>query len=336
MNYHKERSHAADAAAKEEERLDRRNKYLDEARKAFENESRLNRTHRHVRAAAAPHHNIRDLRDEYERLQQRRFERQQQEVEEKMLQHYQINNPDFRELQFKTRQALVQKAWEKQVEELKEKRAVEEKENEAARRREELAREREAERRKEEDLRRGQQLERWKQSLAEQQKELVQRREEEVRLKHEIALENQRQKELFEAEATRKAAEERRIQQDLGEFLKRQHRLKLLAKARQVEEELEEDRKILEDVAAFRIRLEEKEQEARAKQLDWLKDVLEQQKEEERKRRKEMDLLFTEEAKDMWQKQARIWEQEKEARKKLMDDVLKTLSEQTQEKLKRK
>ena len=47
-----------------------------------------------------------------------------------------------------------------------------------------------------------------------------------------------------------------------------------------------------------------------------------------------MDQLFTEEAKRMWEKQEKTWSAEKEARKKLMEDVLKTLSEQTQTKLK--
>ena len=47
-----------------------------------------------------------------------------------------------------------------------------------------------------------------------------------------------------------------------------------------------------------------------------------------------MEQLFTEEAKRMWEKQEKTWSAEKEARKKLMEDVLKTLSEQTQSKLK--
>ena len=47
-----------------------------------------------------------------------------------------------------------------------------------------------------------------------------------------------------------------------------------------------------------------------------------------------MEQLFTEEAKRMWEKQEKTWSAEKEARKKLMEDVLKTLSEQTQTKLK--
>ena len=46
-----------------------------------------------------------------------------------------------------------------------------------------------------------------------------------------------------------------------------------------------------------------------------------------------MDQLFTEEAKRMWEKQEKTWSAEKEARQKLMEDVLKTLSEQTKTKI---
>ena len=71
-------------------------------------------------------------------------------------------------------------------------------------------------------------------------------------------------------------------------------------------------------------------------QYRFLCQVLTSQKAEEEKRRKEMDLLFTEEARKMWDKQEKLWEQEKAARKKLMEDVITTLGKQTQEKLKSK
>merc|ERR1712203_147154 len=74
--------------------------------------------------------------------------------------------------------------------------------------------------------------------------------------------------------------------------------------------------------------------EARAKQLQWLDGVLTHQRAEETKRRQEMEQLFTEEAKRMWEKQDKTWEAEKNARKKLMEDCLNTLGEQTKTKLK--
>ena len=47
-----------------------------------------------------------------------------------------------------------------------------------------------------------------------------------------------------------------------------------------------------------------------------------------------MEQLFTEEAKKMWEKQDKTWDAEKNARKKLMEDCLNTLGEQTKTKLK--
>ena len=46
-----------------------------------------------------------------------------------------------------------------------------------------------------------------------------------------------------------------------------------------------------------------------------------------------MEMLFSEEAEKMWNKQEAIWNREEEARKKLMDDVLDGLKEQTRSKL---
>merc|ERR1711962_1140342 len=153
--YNRESNLAADAEAKREERLVRRNIMMDEARREFEAEMRLNRTSRHARATAPPRSTLHDLRNDYERLQAQRYERQQKDAEEKMLQHWRINNPEFRELQFKTRQDMAKKAWDEQV------KADEEKKNEEARRREMEAQRIEAEKRREEDLRREQQVEQW-------------------------------------------------------------------------------------------------------------------------------------------------------------------------------
>ena len=60
-------------------------------------------------------------------------------------------------------------------------------------------------------------------------------------------------------------------------FLQRQHRIKMLTKARIVEEELKEDQKILEELKSFAKKKEEEEAqkvlEARTKQLEWLDGV---------------------------------------------------------------
>ena len=75
-----------------------------------------------------------------------------------MLQHWRINNPEFRELQFKTRQDMAKKAWDEQVKADEEKKRLEEVANEEARRKEEEAMRIKAEKRRDEDLRREQQV----------------------------------------------------------------------------------------------------------------------------------------------------------------------------------
>ncbi len=61
--------------------------------------------------------------------------------------------------------------------------------------------------------------------------------------------------------------------------------------------------------------------------------VLVQQKEEEKRRMKELDLLFAEETEHFWERQDRIWKDERRARNKLMEDVIAGWKEQCEEKI---
>ena len=56
----------------------------------------------------------------------------------------------------------------------------------------------------------------WKEAIEKQRKELRAREAEEAKLKEEIALENKRQKEVFEAEKLRKQLESKRGKEQLG------------------------------------------------------------------------------------------------------------------------
>ena len=57
------------------------------------------------------------------------------------------------------------------------------------------------------------------------------------------------------------------------------------------------------------------------------------QKEEEKRRERQMDFLFNEEAETFWDKQSRLWAEEKRAREKLMFDVLHTWKQQMEQKI---
>ena len=61
------------------------------------------------------------------------------------------------------------------------------------------------------------------------------------------------------------------------------------------------------------------------------RDYLAVQAEEERKKEKELDALVNEEVQKQWAKRVKQWRMEREARKKLLQDVLDTRKKQIQE-----
>ena len=60
-------------------------------------------------------------------------------------------------------------------------------------------------------------------------------------------------------------------------FLKRQHRIKLLERNKIVQEELEEDKRVLEEIRSLQAKEDAendvKEKQSRTEQLQWLKEV---------------------------------------------------------------
>uniref|UniRef100_A0A4X2KIZ7 Trichoplein keratin filament-binding protein n=1 Tax=Vombatus ursinus TaxID=29139 RepID=A0A4X2KIZ7_VOMUR len=65
----------------------------------------------------------------------------------------------------------------------------------------------------------------------------------------------------------------------------------------------------------------------------WMKQVIEDQLEVERAREAELQLLYREEAKRMWEKREAEWERERQARDRLMKEVLAERQHQLQEKI---
>lgn len=272
-----------------------------------------------------------DIRQEYEKMKMQRIEEQQKEADEKMLHHWKINNPEYRELQCKKRFEMVQKAWDDQLSKKKE---IEE----AERRQEEIRLRVEAEKElrkdaeeKDRQREREQKIQDWKTTIIGQIEQLKSRRKEEEQIKRELAEEQDRQKQMEEAEVKRRKIEEKRKAASFKEFLDRQHRLKLLSKTQQIQKELEEDKRLLEEITAFTAAQDAhqiEERNEKNQRLTWLKDVIDMQKKEEARRQKEMELLFSEEAEKMWHKQEVIWRREEDARKRLIEDVMSGLKEQ--------
>lgn len=128
----------------------------------------------------------------------------------------------------------------------------------------------------------------------------------------------------------------RRKQFELSLFNVNQSKMKLRKKALDVEEQLKQERKIIEDIIASQtaeeIENEEKRSQTKKAILSFLNYIKEQQKLEEQRQRY-ISFIFDSEAKNMWEKQERLWREEQEARDRLIADVLAGIKEQIQEKI---
>ena len=69
-------------------------------------------------------------------------------------------------------------------------------------------------------------------------------------------------------------------------------------------------------------------------EIQLYRSYLEEAKREERKREQELDSLLSVEVEKQWAKRSQQWRKEREARRKLMDDVMKTRRQQIKEKCK--
>ncbi|XP_065910618.1 cilia- and flagella-associated protein 53-like [Dysidea avara] len=149
--------------------------------------------------------------------------------------------------------------------------------------------------------------------------------------------------ELLREQAMLRAIEEQRMREDkvrsqenTRNMLDYSLKLKMKRKAKEVQEELALDMKILEQL------LQETDNEAMEqlqrkrelnKEMAIYREYLAKQKNEEEKREKELDALIQAEVQKQWARRLELWRQEKAARKKLMQDVLDARKQQIKEKL---
>ncbi|KFP75709.1 Trichoplein keratin filament-binding protein, partial [Acanthisitta chloris] len=134
----------------------------------------------------------------------------------------------------------------------------------------------------------------------------------------------------------RKQMQEHWRKRELGRFLRHQCDIQLRRRAQQIQEELETDRQILSALL-------EKEAEDQCGQsaqqgqavadVAWMKRVIEEQLQLEKEREAELQTIFREEARKLWEKRKEQWEREKIARDCLMTEVLVGRQRQIQEKM---
>ncbi|GLV36833.1 uncharacterized protein CBL_02332 [Carabus blaptoides fortunei] len=155
-------------------------------------------------------------------------------------------------------------------------------------------------------------------------------------LKHEEMQVLAKKREVEELLERRNADIKRRKQFELSLFNMNQSKMKLRKKALDVEEQLKHERKIIEDIiasqAAEEIENEDKRSASKKAIVSFLNYVKEQQQLEEQRERY-IAFIFDSEAKNMWEKQERLWREEQEARDRLIADVLVGIKEQIQEKI---
>ncbi|NXU06634.1 TCHP protein, partial [Buphagus erythrorhynchus] len=142
--------------------------------------------------------------------------------------------------------------------------------------------------------------------------------------------------ELENLEEERKQMEEHWRKKELGRFLKHQCDVQLRRRAQQIQEELETDRQILSAL------LEKEDEDQRGQiarreravaDVAWMKRVIEEQLQLEKEREAELETIFREEVKKIWEKREEEWEREKVARDRLMSEVLAGRQRQIQEKM---
>jgi len=279
---------------------------------------------------------IDDMRNLREKMRKERENTMKKEAELKMLQHWKINNPRFREAESSRNSLIVRKQLELQI---AEKREMEEQKRQEQENLDRLMVE-EDERKRNEMLRleeeRKIKLQDMKKDLEKQMLELREREREMLVWKRARAEQEELQRRVDQCEQERKRVEQVRANRELETYQKRQHRLKLKMKTKQIQEDLEADRKKLEEMEKL-TRLQDDVQEEKKKkaveEVEWMKNVLEQQQEEEKKREAELEMMFAEEAAKMWTKQEEVWEREANARKRLMEEVSAGWKKQHEERL---
>ena len=267
---------------------------------------------------------ITDLREEREKMRKEREEVMRKEAELKMLQHWKINNPRFREQERTINNFTVRQQLQEQIQEKKEREEQERRENEAYERQmlaEEQRKINEALRLEEE---RKLEIARLHQDLERQMVELRTRQREMEVWKRTRAEQEELQRRVEMSDFERKKMEKLREGRELETYQKRQHRLKLKMKTKQVQEDLEDDRRRLAEMEALSRSQDDCHEDKKRKAIadvQWMLEVVRKQQEEEQRRDKELEMMFAEEAAKMWEKQEEIWAREEKARNQLMAEV---------------
>ncbi|CAF3398846.1 unnamed protein product [Rotaria socialis] len=279
---------------------------------------------------------IPDMKMRAESLRSARERERQVIADEKLYEHWVTNDPDLRSVEQQKLQNLQPEYWSEQ---LQERRLAQEEEEEMNFKYQEELRLRLDEQEKlehEEQYERKKRIEELKMILQQQMDELKEKEEESEILKQEEERLLREQWEFDQFDEQKKQMEKRYVQQDYGRQLLRQHKAKLHKRAKEIQEQLELDMKILASIAQAdqesQMEQSEQREQLRRDALHMLKQFQQQMKLEKEKEQ-ELDAMFQEEAAKEWARREQEWDREKELREKLMRQVMDERQEQVMEKL---
>ncbi|KAM4763290.1 trichoplein keratin filament-binding protein isoform 3-T3 [Cyanocitta cristata] len=255
---------------------------------------------------------------------------------EPLLHEHWNKNAELREVESELPRKHVREAWGDQLTQKTKEEVTELKEKKRYENEYETARGEAPERMRQEEEKRQLEEKQQVETLLQQIEELKLQETKATKLKKEQENLLKQQWELENLEEERKQMEEHRKKKELGRFLRHQCDVQLRRRAQQIQEELETDRQIL---SALLEKEDEDQRQQIARQeravadVAWMKRVIEEQLQLEKEREAELETIFREEAKKMWEKREEEWEREKKARDRLMNEVLAGRQRQIQEKM---
>ncbi|XP_065548153.1 trichoplein keratin filament-binding protein isoform X1 [Lathamus discolor] len=259
-----------------------------------------------------------------------------QGAEQLLFEHWKKKNAELREVESDLNKKHVTEAWGDQVQQKSKREATELEEKKRYENKYETARREALERMRQEEEKRRQEEKKQAEMLLQQIEELKLQEREATKLKKEQENLLKQQWELESLEEGRKQMEEHRKKRELGRFLRHQCNAQLQRRAQQIQEELEIDRQILSAL----LEKEDEEQRRQSARREravadaaWMKHVIEEQLQLEKEREAELQTIFREEARKMWEKREEEWQREKAARDRLMNEVLAGRQRQIQEKM---
>lgn len=274
---------------------------------------------------------LEDMKMRADDLKSAREEKRQKLAQDKLYEHWRQNNPDLRKAESEMLQGHVVDNWGDQK--------VEKRERLESAKRENLEFDREMERERQAAIEAEREREEEKLREDKSVRDVLKEQMYEFKARESQAAEWKRQQEelltqrweIERMEESQRQREEERKKKDLGRALLRQHKAQMMNKSRLIQKELEQDRQLLEsliDKEAENTNIQTSRKEKARADAQWMKQVLDEQIQLEKAREAELDMLYQDEAARMWHKREGEWERERQARQRLMAEVLESRHDQ--------